>query len=449
VTTRSLQGVIDSGMCIGCGACVAADPSIRLQLDPVRQSYAPSHAGSERAASVCPAIEVDFDSLQSKVFPGATPGHHGVIDSVLLAQSSDYYRNLNASSGGLIKELIHAYLTSGKIDGVISVVHRGGIAFEPKLVADPEEIDTLPGSIYHALPFDVALKILGQRPGTYVLVAIPCQLEGIYGYVHRYAPELADRIHTTIGLLCGCQYSHHALRAICAYKDVDFERLTTVAWRGGGAVGKLRLTTPENEKAVSRRLDFSYQVAFDRSFNLPRCHLCINHTNFLADIVVGDAWLPSTLYTRTGISLLVCRKSETRRLVDRLTEEGKIVSTVVSVGEIAESQTRRMAFGDFAYAYQEFLAKQGLPHPKMTGPNRSAAQLYDESTIAEFHKELMLKLRLQAERRYRLLWWRKLTIELPKLAERYLNWFLVRVVRVRSLTGKRKEVGREQIRIFR
>jgi coenzyme F420-reducing hydrogenase beta subunit len=449
VTAVDLQGVIESGMCIGCGACVAADPGIRLQLDPVRQSYAPSHAGDERAASVCPAVEVDFDSLHSMVFPRVTPGHHGVVDSVLLAQSNNYERNLNASSGGIVKELIQAYLASGEIDGIISLVHRGGIHFEPALVASPAEIDQLPGSIYHALPFDGALTILRERPGSFVLIAIPCQLEGIFSYIQRYAPELADRIHTTIGLLCGCQYNHHALRAICAYKGVAFERLTTVAWRGGGPVGKLRLTTPQSEKVVSRRVDFSYQVAFDRSFNLPRCHLCVNHTNFLADIVVGDAWLPSTLYTRTGISLVICRKPETRRLVDRLTEEQKIASTVVSVDEITESQTRRAVFGDFAYAYQEFLARQGLPYPKMTGPNRSGAQLHDEATVAEFHEELMLKLRMQAERRYRLLWWRKLTKELPKLAQRYVGWFLVRVVRMKSLTGRRKELGREQIRLFR
>ena len=54
--------------------------------------------------------------------------------------------------------------------------------------------------------------------------------------------------------------------------------------------------------AVSRRVDFGYQVAFDRLFNTPRCHLCVNHSNFLADIVVGDAWLPSTVFTKTGVS---------------------------------------------------------------------------------------------------------------------------------------------------
>ena len=94
---------------------------------------------------------------------------------------------------------------------------------------------------------------------------------------------------------------------------VDFDEITDISYRGGGPVGKLRIDTGEGKVAVSRRVDFGYQVAFDRHFNTPRCHLCINHRNFLADIVVGDAWLPSTVMTKTGISLLISRTPAARR----------------------------------------------------------------------------------------------------------------------------------------
>lgn len=446
---RNLQQVIDSAMCIGCGACIAADPTLTLELDPVRQTWRPSHASTSAAADVCPAIAVDFDFLHEQIFPGAEVGPHGVIESVMLAQSVDFDRNLAASSGGLIKELMLDYLAHPDIDGVISLVHKGGIEFEPQLIVDPGEVDGLPGSIYHAVPFDKALEILAAREGRFVLVAIPCQLEGIFTYIHRHAPHLAKRIHTTIGLLCGWQYSHHAIRAITQYKGVDFDALTDIAWRGGGPVGKLTLTTPEGVTSVSRRVDFSYQVAFDRSFNSPRCHLCINHSNFLADLVVGDAWLPATVYTKTGISLLICRTPDARKTIDRLTAEGRIKSTVVSTEEITESQTHRVVFGDFAYAYQEYLAANGLPHPVMQGPNRAEADLVNRDQVVDFHRELKKKLKLQDDRRYRRLWWRKLTREFPRLAKRYLEWFLVRIVRIKSLTGKREEVSRDQIRIFR
>ena len=449
MTRRSLAQVIDSGMCIGCGACVAADPTILLELDPVGQGYCPSHPGDDRAAAVCPALQVDFGMLHDRVFPGQDVGEHGVVESVHLAQSTDEGRNVRASSGGLIKELLLQALADPAVTGVISIVHRGGLDFGASLVTDPGDVDRLPGSIYHALPFDAALRILSEQPGRYVLVAIPCQLEGIYTYIHTQAPHLADRIHSTIGLLCGWQYTHHAVRAICDYKGVDVESITDISFRGEGPVGKLRITTPDRSVQVSRRVDFSYQVAFDRSFNIPRCHLCVNHSNFLADIVVGDAWLPSTVFTKTGISLVICRTPAARAALDSLSQAGRVVSVEVGTAEIEESQTRRVVYGDFAYAYQDYLSEQGRPHPVMTGPNRRATRPVSRQEVEEFDTELAIKRDMQARREYRQLWRRKLRREMPRLSKRYLDWFLVRVVRVKSLTGQRKEVPLEAMRRFR
>lgn len=444
-----LTQVIDSGMCIGCGACVAADPSIRLVLDERRQNFRPAHAGNERAAAVCPALAVDFDMLHEHVFPGRDVGEHGVVESVHLAQSTNRSRNLKASSGGLIKELLIRALADPDVTGVISLVHEGGTDFGAGLITDERDVDELPGSIYHAVAFDGALRIITEQPGKYVLVAIPCQLEGIHTFIATQAPHLADRIHSTVGLLCGWQYTHHAVRAICDFKGVDVNDITDISFRGDGPVGKLRIDTPTKSVAVSRRVDFSYQVAFDRSFNIPRCHLCINHSNFLADIVVGDAWLPSTVFTKSGISLVICRTPESRSMLAALAEDGRVVSIEVGTAEIEESQTRRVVFGDFAYAYQDYLREVGQPHPQMEGPNRPAAHPVDRHEAEVFHEELRTKLAMQDQQQYRQLWRRKLRREMPRLGKRYLDWFLVRVVRVKSLTGQRREVSTSQMRRFR
>jgi coenzyme F420 hydrogenase subunit beta len=444
-----LSGVIAESLCIGCGACAVVDPTIDLRLHPNKLIYEPSHASGADAAAVCPAVQVDFAGLQVKLFPGQTPSEYGVVHSVMLAQSTDLDRNVKASSGGLIKELLRHHLAQPDVDGAIALSHVGGLDFQPTLITDPDEVDSLPGSIYHNLAQPRAIELLQQNEGRFVLVAIPCQLEGIWQYVFTHAPHLRERIHSTIGLLCGWQYSHHALKAICEYKGVDFDAITDVSYRGGGPVGKLRITTPEKEVAVSRRVDFGYQVAFDRSFNTPRCHLCINHSNFLADIVVGDAWLPSTVMTKTGISLLVNRTEAADRTVRQLADAGKLKIVDVTVEEIKESQTRRVIFGDFAYAYGEHLDALGVHRPLMDGPNRAAANLSDPKDVAFFRKELVRKLELQRAGRYRYLWWRKATKELRRFLARYVEWFLVRVVKIKSLLGRRREVPKEKISIFR
>ena len=130
-------------------------------------------------------------------------------------------------------------------------------------------------------------------------------------------------------------------------------------------------------------------------------------------------------------------------------QKGQAVATKVTVEEITESQTHRVVFGDFAYAYADFLKETGQHCPEMTGPNRPEARLADRTQVERFHRELLRKLELQRSRRYRMLWWRKATLEYPRLAGRYVRWFLVRVVRIKSLLGTRKELSRSKIAIFR
>lgn len=444
-----LGAVRESSMCIGCGACVHADPSLQLVLDPKKQIWEPSHDSNELAAAVCPAIRVDFEGLQELLFPGSEPGPFGVVEEVMLAQSVTLERNQRASSGGLIKELLVALLEDPEVDGAIVLTEKGGLDYQPEIITSPTEVDSLPGSIYHNLPKDRVLTLLKENDGRFVLVGIPCEFEGILQYVFSFAPELRERIHSTIGLLCGWQYNYHALRAICSYKGVEFDKIQHISYRGDGPIGKLRVETPAGEMATSRRIDFAYQVAFDRTFNTPRCHLCVNHSNFLADIVVGDAWLPSTVGTRTGISLVVCRTPASAQLMERLEEAGRIVASRVSTEEIKESQKPRVAFGNFAYAYAEYRKGKGLHTPDMTGPNRPVAELVPETEVEHFHKELLRKTELQQAGRYRFLYWRKATKELPKLLSRYWNWFAVRILRIKSLRGERKELSRDQVSIFR
>ena len=448
--TSDLSGVIASGMCIGCGACEMADSSVRVSLNPKKLIYEPETPGSQDAANVCPAVAVDYRGLQSYLFPGEPIGPFGVVRSVHLSQSTNTDRNVKASSGGLIKELLRSLLTSGDIDGVIALDHVDGIEFAARLVTEVDDIDTLPGSIYHNLKQTPALQLLRDTPGRLALVAIPCQLEGLFAWVSQQAPELREKLVITIGLLCGWQYSHHSIQAMGEYLGYDPEQIADISYRGGGPVGKLTVTTRDGQQfSASRRVDFGYQVAFDRHFNTTRCHVCINHSNFLADLVVGDAWLPSTVFTKTGISLVICRTQFAEKALNRLVDSGSCVSIQVTEEEIRESQTDRVVFGEFAYAYADFLRGLGLHTPTLDGPNKGYGELKPRRQVAKFHRELVRKQSLMAAQRYRYMKWRKGTLELRSYVMRYVRWFVVRILRVKSLSGQRKEIPRERFSGFR
>ena len=135
------------------------------------------------------------------------------------------------------------------------------------------------------------------------------------------------------------------------------------------------------------------------------------------------------MFTRTGISLVICRRPETEALVRDLAAAGRVTLTEASVGEIRSSQGDRVVFGGFAYAYAEHLARLGIHRPEMVGPNRGAASLAPPAEVARFHREQVRKARLRHAGRYRALRRRKVTVELPGLVGRYGRWFSGRILR--------------------
>ena len=105
--------------------------------------------------------------------------------------------------------------------------------------------------------------------------------------------------------------------------------------------------------------------------------------------------------------------------------------------------------GDFAYAYAEYLDELGLHRPDMVGPNRAETRPVPREEVASFHAELRTKTALQRARRYGYLRLRKGTKEFKRYSWRYLRWFGVRVLKLKSLTGQREEVSSSQLRDFR
>ena len=106
-------------------------------------------------------------------------------------------------------------------------------------------------------------------------------------------------------------------------------------------------------------------------------------------------------------------------------------------------------FGEFAYAYAEHLRRLGGHVPELHGPNEGHGALKPRRQVARFHRELVRKQALMAARRYRYMKQRKATLELRGYVMRYVRWFLVRIIRVKSLSGKRREIPRERLSRFR
>ncbi|MCK4982245.1 MAG: Coenzyme F420 hydrogenase/dehydrogenase, beta subunit C-terminal domain [Victivallaceae bacterium] len=373
----------------------------------------------------------------------------GNTDKIFLAQNKDREINLKASSGGVIKAVLTHLFSTGEINAVISIKHKAGLDYSPELIGNINEINELPDSIYHNINYSNAFQLLREISGNIAIVAIPCQFDGLFKFIEQCEPHLKNKIKLTIGLMCGWTYSHHSLRAICEYKGIDFEQIDDVSYRGNGPVGKLIIRTKDGSVTkVNRRIDLHYAAAFDRSFNIPRCHYCINHGNFLADLVVGDAWLPCTVKTKTGISLVISRTTKSTEYLMQLETQEILTLIESSEDDVIESQTPRVVFGNYSYPFAELTRNSGRFAPQFSGPNGEATTPVSNKILEKFGQRIEIKRKMQKSGKYNKLLIYKYTHEFRPFLYRYIRWFFVRILKIKSITGSRKEISSEKVGKF-
>jgi coenzyme F420-reducing hydrogenase beta subunit len=446
---KNYLNVIKEDLCIACGACSMADNNITINLNKTTGLFEPQTVKEVSDFNYCPSVKVDYVELQNKIFGTKPDSIFGVVDGVFLAQSKDFERNNKASSGGLIKEIGNYYYEnySGS-DGIIALGENEGLDYSAKLIKSFKEFDKLPGSIYHQINFQDGLKILKNVKSNAGLVAIPCVLEGIYNYIFSKEPELVNKINLTIGLLCGWTYSHKSIDAMKQYHKIE-EKVENIAYRGNGPIGKLKIKTKNDSKEFSRRVNFSYQVAFDRSFNSPRCLLCVNHSNYLAEIVIGDAWLPSTLFTKTGISLVITRTKKATQIIKQMKENKQIECLEVSTEEILASQSADIVSNSKALERIDYLRSNNFFVPEFNLDYK----IFKKNSFSNKTKKEIENIRKKriyiANNRFKFLYFRKIFVELHSHIRRYTTWFSKRILRIESIKGARKEIPFKKLKIFK
>ncbi len=359
-----IEDIVESDLCIACGACVVACQydNIRRNVSDYRGSVevqikndvvCATECKSRECGQVCPSINA-FAGAESTIPEGGDKSDRvGPVLEVLLGYSPTFQQNGSSSSGGVIREVCALYLERGFSVIALGEIDGGdSIEYDAIAYSDPKDLRKMPGSIYHSIGVFNALRVLENQDGPFVIVSIPCHLEGIDNYIRECNPSLADRIHLRVGIICGWMYSHHAISSFTESMGLE-GKIRDVRYRGEDKVGKLKIwfdaETPVQfdrrvHKTFTERL--VYRSSFSTEMNRMRCRLCQNHTNVSADISVGDAWL-----ARKGqqkLSIVVVRSDLAMTLVDDLRQQSRLILEKGCVEDIVESQSPNLVYGKVA-----------------------------------------------------------------------------------------------------
>jgi coenzyme F420 hydrogenase subunit beta len=363
----SIDAVVRTHMCTGCGACAGLAPNLFRMEDnpqtgrrPVRLEGMADAAGERMALAVCPGAGAGPKPAVApgKRTPAGAPNSEewGSVLEIWEGHATDPQIRWRGSSGGAVTALAAYALESGAAGGVVHVRQSttNALLNESTISRNEQELLAAAGSRYApASPCD-QLGNIAASSSPLVFIGKPCDVQAASAAAAR-EPLIARNIALTISIFCAGAPSSNATRALLKSLGVPADaKVTGIRYRGEGWPGEMAATylTASGEQHSTRSI--SYEEGWGdilQKHRQWRCQLCADHIGEFADISVGDPWdKPRDGSDLRGSSLIVVRSERGRAFLRNAIAAGFIAASPRPLTSQAEAQpnlarTRHILFG--------------------------------------------------------------------------------------------------------
>ena len=351
-TKKTIEPVVKDGLCTGCGTCVSLCPqeALKMVIDNPKGIYVPQldrECCNECGIcfEVCPGHSVDIKGLNTEIF-GKKPEDIllGNYLKCYIGYATDYDIRFNSASGGLATALLIFALEKELIDGalVTKMSKENPLEPQPFIAMTREEIISAAKSKYCPVPANIALKEILKKEGKFAIVGLPCHIHGIRK-AELVNKKLKDKVVLHVGLFCSVTMTFKGTDFILQKYRLTKENIAHLDYRGKGWPGYMRIQFKDRvEKLISRS---EYGIFHSLGFFTPsRCALCCEQTNELADISLGDAWLPELEGDRIGTSVIICRSKAGENLLQQAAGKGKIALWNIEGKKVRLMESKKVSF---------------------------------------------------------------------------------------------------------
>lgn len=349
------NGVVNSGFCIGCGACTAISAGAQVGFNDFGELTARFNAiSSEESAKmdrVCPfSSTVPSESELAEFAFGKVENIRlgsevGFFDGLYAAYSNEH-RALG-SSGGIVTWLLGKLLTTGIVDKVIVVGRSSGDErfYDFKVVDNLADLSNAATSFYYPVSYDRVLKYILDNPGRYAITGVPCFQKALR-LLKRENAVLKERVVIQVGIVCGQMKSAFYMEYLARraglpgkVEQACFRRKNPSA-RADEYDFEAKSILPDGEQAIRRIGNRDIGSNWGMGLFKPKaCDYCDDVFAETADVAVMDAWLPKYVSDGRGTSLVVVRSAVIQSIFDaEVASSSELWIEQVSEDEVMESQ---------------------------------------------------------------------------------------------------------------
>jgi coenzyme F420 hydrogenase subunit beta len=338
-----LSDIVDNGLCLGCGACVAAiaRPDMKMQmtdagyLRPIASSpLIPSER--EKLGAVCAGKSLKHDRIDADYHP-----LWGPIVRLGTGYATDPEVRHRGSSGGVVSALAIGLVETGQVDYVLATGAHPDDPIDNQTSARSDRIQILQAAGSRYAPSsplaNLEEHLAAGRP--FAFIGKPCDVAALRKMAVR-DPRIDRLIPYKFAFFCAGVPSRKGTLAVLDRLGVAHENVTAFRYRGDGWPG---LTRAQSRDGSERTMDYnsSWGQILNRHLQF-RCKICPDGTGEFADIACADAWYGADGYPdfteREGRSLIVARTAKGAALLDLFEKQKRISISPLDVGEIAKMQ---------------------------------------------------------------------------------------------------------------
>lgn len=363
----SIQEIIKNKMCTGCGVCVSeSEGTLKMEWDAfgflmptILNSNIP-----DGALRVCPfnsnpeeAVR-DEDQLAKRFLKGAKQYDPkiGKFENTYVGYSTEFR---NTSSSGGLATFVFEQLLQRKIVDHLYIVKEFNGTYEYHLFSTIEDIKAISKTRYIPVTLEQLFTEIKTIEGRIAISGVGCFIKAIR-LKQYYHPELKEKIPFLVGIICGGWKSrfftdflaqstgihegyHHQEYRIKDYEDTA----------SGYAFGAFNMEDNFYQMKMSKVGDMWGTGLFKSR----ACDFCTDVLTELADISLGDAWLPEYRQDGKGNSIIVTRSL----LADIIIQEGindKLLEVMpIEKEKIIQSQKSSFSHRHDAIQFRKKIAK--------------------------------------------------------------------------------------------
>jgi coenzyme F420-reducing hydrogenase beta subunit len=333
-----------SGLCIGCGGCVAqardARPRMRFdvfgQLKPAG-SRAWLRTRSPALARTCPfsPCAANEDELAAQLFPAASKrdSHVGRFEAAYVGHAAQEDFRALGSSGGLVSWTAAELMRRGLVDAVAHVCaaeasREDGRLFRYQISRSEAAVRAGAKSRYYPVEISDVVQEIRATPGRYAVIGIPCFIKAIH-LLRAEDAILRERIVFTLGLFCGHMKSARMVESFSWQMGVRRDAPAAIDFRHKDPDRpanwyNARITLRDGSERRQdwwRFVDGDWGAGF---FQNSACNFCDDVVAETADVAFGDAWLEPYSSDGRGTNVVVVRSRALNDLLRSAIAEGRL-----------------------------------------------------------------------------------------------------------------------------